>query len=106
MRLFQVLATGAVVSNVDAAPADADLDNSSFGLWLDDTIGATIVRVKAKDSAGTVVTGAALAGPPATYTESNVTTDRSFNANSTTIDELADVLGTLIADLRARGVVA
>lgn len=41
-----------------------------------------------------------------TYTESNVTTDRSYDANATTIDELADVLGTLIADLRAKRIVA
>lgn len=41
----------------------------------------------------------------ATYSASNVTTDRAFDANSTTTDELADVLGTLIADLRAKGLV-
>ncbi len=35
-----------------------------------------------------------------TYTPSNVTTTRSFDANSTTVDELADVLGTLIEDLQ------
>jgi hypothetical protein len=40
-----------------------------------------------------------------TYTASNVTTDRSFDANSTTLDEVADVLGTLIADLRTIGLV-
>lgn len=40
-----------------------------------------------------------------TYSVSNVTTDRSYDANSTTLDEIADVLGTLIADLRAAGVV-
>lgn len=38
------------------------------------------------------------------YTPTNVTTDRSYDANSTTVDELADVLGTLIADLQAYGV--
>jgi hypothetical protein len=37
------------------------------------------------------------------YTPTNVSTDRSYNANSTTIDELADVLGTVIADLQAVG---
>jgi hypothetical protein len=31
--------------------------------------------------------------------QSNVTADRSYNANATTTDELADVLGTLISDL-------
>jgi hypothetical protein len=42
----------------------------------------------------------------ATYTPSNVTTDRSYDANATTLDEIADVLGTLIADLQAAGVLA
>jgi hypothetical protein len=40
----------------------------------------------------------------AAYTTSNVSTDRSFDANSTTLDELSDVVGTLIADLRALGI--
>lgn len=35
------------------------------------------------------------------YTPTNVTTDRSYDANATTVDELADVLGTLIADLQS-----
>lgn len=37
------------------------------------------------------------------YTVTNATTDRSFDADSTTIDELADVLGTLISDLITAG---
>lgn len=45
-------------------------------------------------------------GPVQTYSVSNVTTDRAYDANSTTIDEIADVLGTLLADLRAKGIVA
>jgi hypothetical protein len=40
----------------------------------------------------------------AAYTPTNVTTDRSYDANSTSIDELADVLGTVIADLQAKGI--
>jgi hypothetical protein len=42
----------------------------------------------------------------ATYTPTNVTTDRTFDANSTSTDELADVLGTLIADLKLTGILA
>jgi len=42
---------------------------------------------------------------PAAYTPSNVTTDRAYDANSTTVDELADVLGTLIADLQSIGLI-
>lgn len=41
-----------------------------------------------------------------TYTVTNLTTDRSYNANATTVAELADVLGTLIADLRTIGLLA
>lgn len=37
--------------------------------------------------------------------QSNVTPDRSYNANATTTDELADVLGTLIADLLEVGII-
>lgn len=41
----------------------------------------------------------------ATYSVTNAGLDRTFDADSTSIEELANVLGTLIADLRARGVV-
>lgn len=45
------------------------------------------------------------AGTPETYTESNVSADRSYDANSTSLEEIADVLGTLIADLRTAGLI-
>lgn len=41
----------------------------------------------------------------AAYTITNVTTDRSYDANSTTLDEIADTLGTLIADLQVTGLI-
>lgn len=41
----------------------------------------------------------------AAYTPTNVTTDRSYDADSTTLDEIADVLGTLIADLQTIGLI-
>lgn len=41
-----------------------------------------------------------------TYTPTNVTPDHSYDANATTTDELADVLGTLIADLQAAGIIS
>jgi len=40
------------------------------------------------------------------YTPTNVVTDRSFNADGTTTAELADVLGTLIADLQDKGLLS
>jgi hypothetical protein len=54
-----------------------------------------ILRVKTDESGFEFYTPAGLP----TYTNSNVTTDRSYDADITTIDELADVLGTLIADI-------
>ena len=41
----------------------------------------------------------------AAYTPTNVSTDRAYDANATSVDELADVLGTLIADLQAVGLI-
>ncbi len=40
-----------------------------------------------------------------TYAASNVSTDRTYDASSTTLTEVANVLGSLIADLRTQGVV-
>lgn len=40
------------------------------------------------------------------YQMSNVTTDRVLDADSTSIAEIADVLGTLITDLKNKGVIA
>lgn len=39
------------------------------------------------------------------YLESNVTTDRTFDADTVAVAELADIVGTLIKDLRAAGVI-
>jgi len=39
----------------------------------------------------------------AAYTPTNVTPDRAYDADATTLDEIADVLGTLIADLQTYG---
>jgi hypothetical protein len=49
--------------------------------------------------------GVAPAARPTTYSVTNLVTDRSYDANATTTAELADVLGTLIADLRTMGLV-
>lgn len=41
----------------------------------------------------------------AAYTATNVTTDRTFDADATTLSEVADVLGTLIGDLKNMGLI-
>jgi hypothetical protein len=74
--------TMSYISTGDGATLDA------VGLWA--KIAGTWTQLAA---AGAYDTGA-------TYTPTNVSTDRSYDANSTTLDELADVVGTLIADLQ------
>ena len=38
------------------------------------------------------------------YTVTNLTTDRSYDADTVLVAELADIVGTLITDLQARGI--
>ena len=40
-----------------------------------------------------------------TYTITNANTDRTYNADSTTVEELADILATLIGDLTSLGLI-
>lgn len=47
--------------------------------------------------------GVAPAARASAYTATNVAEDRAYDADSTSVEELADVLGTLIADLKLYG---
>ncbi len=47
--------------------------------------------------------GTAPAAQAAAYTPTNVSTDRSYDADTVVITELADIVGTLIADLQTYG---
>jgi hypothetical protein len=63
-----------------------------------------------QDSSGSILgyftsSGSLIIGTQQTYTPTNVTTDRTYDANATSTDELADVLGTLIADLQKIGLI-
>ena len=48
--------------------------------------------------------GSTPVGQSAAYTPTNVTPDRSYDADSTTLNELADIVGTMIVDLQAIGI--
>lgn len=82
--------------------APSGMDSNTAAIYADD-VGGT-VNIFAINEAGEITR---LTFPaPQTYNVTNVTTDRAYDANSTTLDEIADVLGTLISDLRNRGIVA
>lgn len=55
------------------------------------------------DGTGIGFFGATPAAQAAAYTPTNVTPDRSFDADTVAITELADIVGTLIADLQSYG---
>jgi hypothetical protein len=45
------------------------------------------------------------AAQSAAYSPTNVTPDRAYDADATSLDEIADVLGTLIVDLQLTGII-
>lgn len=71
-----------------------------------DTAARECLRMEASGSAAMIgFLGAAATVRSAAYTPTNVTPDRGYDANATSIDEIADVLGTLIADLQEKGLI-
>jgi len=71
-------------------------------LYAEDDGGGTTQQKVVFSSGNTVII--AKDGGLQTYTPTNVTTDRSFDADSTTLAEIADVLGTLINDFQTAGI--
>ena len=84
-----------------AAPGNPSANKGR--LYAADVVGVTSLYFK--DSAGTATN--LLAGTMASAEDwsgvSNATEDRTIDMNATTIDELSDVVGTLVSDLRAIG---
>lgn len=70
------------------------------GIVLDDGSRLTSGKIPVATTNGRLVNLTASAA----YTPTNVTTDRSYDANATTLDELADIVGTIIADLQTKGI--
>ena len=112
-----------LITSSVAAPGGDMVDifrNSSSGtpviFRVRDAVGGATDYLKVTTSTGVLIGGASTtkvgfwgATPvvrPSAYTPTNVTTDHSYDANATTTDELADVLGTLIADLQSIGILA
>jgi hypothetical protein len=109
--------TALSVDNVAVSAAIADFKDNGSSVWTIADGGALtaaeginmIFGTATGTKIGTATTqkigfwNATPAVQPSAYTATNVTTDRSFDANATSINELADVLGTLITDLKTIG---
>lgn len=67
---------------------------------------ANAVALNLGRSAGTIgLYGVTAVARSSAYTPTNVSTDRAYDADATSLNELADVVGTLIADLQALGAI-
>lgn len=93
-------AAGELKWSTGSASADLRLRRSASNtLTVDDGSGGA-AKLAVTGNVG--FNGASPAAAP-DYTVTNGTTDRSYNANSTTLDELADVVSTVISDLISVG---
>jgi parallel beta helix pectate lyase-like protein len=90
----------ASVRNITLIPNGADTINGVAGNYVLKVNGCSALIVAVATQNDWQI-AAMTPGQSAAYTPTNVTTDRAYDANATTVDELADVLGTLIADLQA-----
>lgn len=101
--------SGSLMTTAEAGAVEFLTDKA----YLTITTGAARKEFTLNDSALTsgripiaTTNGRLMDAPQQTYTPTNVTTDRSYDANATSLDELADVVGTVIADLQAVGLMA
>ena len=85
--------------------------NSPFGdirLFPNNTTGTVLLGPMERLEIVSFGSGNYRINPTATisqlFSATNVTTDRSFDADTVTVAELADIVGTLLADLKAIGV--
>lgn len=71
-----------------------------------DTSSRECIRMEASGTAPMIgFLGAAAVARPAAYTPTNVSADRSYDADTVLVAELADVVGTLISDLQSLGLI-
>lgn len=77
------------------------------GLGLLVTNSAGTARLTVRDDGAFAFKGGTVGVAQTGYTTfGNLSTDRTCDANSTTVEELADILGTLIEDLKSKGLIS
>jgi len=80
---------------------------TSTALLLLAETSAGTARFTVRDDGAYAFAGGTVGAAQTGYTTfTNLTTDRTCDANATTVEELADILGTLIVDLKTKGIIA
>ena len=108
---FGAIASGKLHNfEATAAPANTNDVGEGYGvgsLWVDVTADLAYVCVDSTEDTAVWDLMAAVALTPSAEDWSDVTNkteDRTMDCNATTIDEVADVLATLVADLVTTGI--
>jgi len=78
--------------------------NTASSLLIQDSANASLLTIR--NDGGFAFKGGTVGLAQTGWTTSNVTTDRTLDANSTTLDEVADVLATLIEDLKTKAIIS
>jgi hypothetical protein len=79
--------------------------SAANSLLVEDSAGTDLFVVR--NDGGYAFKGGTVGVAQTGYTTfTNLTTDRTCDANATTVDELADILGTLIEDLKIKGIIS
>jgi hypothetical protein len=108
---FTMLGSGAVGILNSAPTSTTSLTVRGQGTSTNNTLlvensGGT-ARFTVRDDGGYAFAGGTVGVAQTGYTTfTNLTTDRTCDANATTVEELADILGTLIVDLKTKGIIA
>lgn len=99
---IRMIPGGGAIFNEQGNAVDFRIESDSYdAFFVDGSDDATYIMNNASGKVSFFGATAVVRVPA--YTPTNVTTDRSYDADSTTVDELADVLGTLITDLTSYG---
>jgi hypothetical protein len=82
----------------------AGATSATTNMLLKDSAGTALFTVR--DDGAWSLKGGTLGLSQTGWAVTNGSTDRAYDANATTLDEIADVLGTLIGDLKTKGIIS
>ena len=99
------LTVGTTTSGGRATFRGSGTTSATVGLLVENSTPTANFTIR--DDGGFAFRGGTVGVAQTGYTTfTNLTTDRTCNANATTVEELADILGTLIEDLKTKGIIA
>jgi len=104
-HLYGDLTLGTTTSGGRLTVRGSGTTSAANSLLVEDSAGTDTFVVR--NDGGYAFKGGTVGLAQTGYTTfTNLTTDRTCDANATTVEELADILGTLIEDLKTKGIIS